>query len=311
MIKKSRQEKREYKSKKGLALPTSFLVIYSLILLVLVFLVCFFAPYAFGALRELVYYEFREYSPYIYIIVFLLAFIMLITVLGFMLLQNEKIKKRNELKQNNYITNYSSFDSERSYLESKISELSNQLQSSQKRWEEVNHLLLSSQERNLKKDGKISPNEFLLSFGIEMDKVCIQDNLVFLLTSFHENNYNEYFALKSACKKLDYEMIRGDEEYITGDMLAFIIGCIAKAKIVIANINGRNPNVFYELGITHMMGKPTILICHETNKIPFDLQNRYVIMYKDELDLQKRIEKVLGQLEEKETAIDSKDDKTI
>lgn len=307
MQRKNNNEKHNTKKKKIFYLPTSFFVVYLIALLVLVFIVIFFAPFAVSALKDLVYNEFRYYSPFIYILIFLFACVLTGFVLYIMLRQNEKIKKKNIIEKSQN-TIYSSYDSDRSYLEKRIAELSNQLLSSQKRWEEVNHLVLSSHKHNLKNNGKISPNDFLLSFGIDVNKVNVQDDLAFLLTSFHESNYNEYYAIKAVCEKLNYKMMRGDEEYIEGDMLSYIIRCIAKSRIVIANINGRNPNVFYELGITHMMGKPTILICQENNRIPFDLQNRYVVIYRNEVDLQEKLKKVLQQLKDKQNSEKSNDD---
>ncbi len=295
MQRKNNIEKHNLKKKKIFYLPTSFFVVYLIALLVLVFVVIFFAPFAISALKDLVYNEFRYYSPLVYIFIFLFACVLTGFVLYIMLRQNEKNKKKSIIEENEN-TIYSSYDADRSYLEKRIAELSEQLLSSQKRWEKVNRLVLSSQEHNLKNDGKISPNDFLLSFGIDVNKVSVQNDLAFLLTSFHESNNNEYYAIKAVCETLNYKMMRGDEEFIEGDMLSYIIGCIAKSRIVIANINGRNPNVFYELGITHMMGKPTILICHETNRIPFDLQNRYVVMYRNEVDLKEKLKIVLKKI---------------
>jgi hypothetical protein len=49
--------------------------------------------------------------------------------------------------------------------------------------------------------------------------------------------------------------IKGDEDYIEGNVLKYIVGKMMSARIIITNINGRNPNVFYELGIAHAIGK--------------------------------------------------------
>ena len=59
------------------------------------------------------------------------------------------------------------------------------------------------------------------------------------------------------------------------------------SSIIIANLNGRNANVYYELGIAHAIGKPVILITSEANfdQIPFDLQASKLIIYKDEKEL--------------------------
>ena len=60
---------------------------------------------------------------------------------------------------------------------------------------------------------------------------------------------------------------------------------MVKARIIIANISNRNPNVCYELGIAHMMGKPTILLCRKGTDVPFDLKQKYIIFYDNEEEL--------------------------
>ena len=49
------------------------------------------------------------------------------------------------------------------------------------------------------------------------------------------------------------------------------------ARAVIAECTGRNPNVFYEIGIAHTLGKPVILTTQTTEDVPSDLRNiRYI-----------------------------------
>ena len=53
---------------------------------------------------------------------------------------------------------------------------------------------------------------------------------------------------------------------------------IYESKIIIADCSGKNPNVFYEIGIAHTIGKPVILITNNRSDIPFDLSHiRYIV----------------------------------
>ena len=46
---------------------------------------------------------------------------------------------------------------------------------------------------------------------------------------------------------------------------------------MICDCSGRNPNVFYEAGIAHTLGREVILIAQSDHDIPFDLRHlRYV-----------------------------------
>src|SRR5438105_4413433 len=56
-----------------------------------------------------------------------------------------------------------------------------------------------------------------------------------------------------------------------GQIDAQIISDLLKADLVIADLTGLNPNVFYEIGIRHMAQKPIIHMQLASQKIPFDV----------------------------------------
>ena len=52
---------------------------------------------------------------------------------------------------------------------------------------------------------------------------------------------------------------------------------IDRSRVVICDCTGRNPNVFYEIGIAHTLGREVISITQNPEDIPFDLRHlRYV-----------------------------------
>ena len=75
------------------------------------------------------------------------------------------------------------------------------------------------------------------------------------------------------------QILRGDD--FTGhDVMEDIWKGINEARIVIADVTGRNPNVFYELGIRHSISTGgTILIAHEGSEIPYDLSPQRIFFY--------------------------------
>ncbi len=54
---------------------------------------------------------------------------------------------------------------------------------------------------------------------------------------------------------------------------------IAHAKVLVAELTSRNPNVFYELGLAHALKKPVVLVSSNEADVPFDLQHIRVIYY--------------------------------
>ena len=69
---------------------------------------------------------------------------------------------------------------------------------------------------------------------------------------------------------------------------------ISAAKVLVAELTTKNPNVFYELGLAHALEKPVVLVTSNTDDVPFDLRHIRVILY-DQTDPfwgQKLIDKV-------------------
>jgi hypothetical protein len=55
---------------------------------------------------------------------------------------------------------------------------------------------------------------------------------------------------------------------------------IARARVLIAELTGKNPNVFYELAIVHTLEKNVILMAQSMDDIHFDLRHLRVIYYR-------------------------------
>ncbi|MBZ0303585.1 MAG: hypothetical protein K8J31_27850 [Anaerolineae bacterium] len=86
---------------------------------------------------------------------------------------------------------------------------------------------------------------------------------------------------------------RADDFFTSGTIVAEIWTAINRASILIADCTGRNPNVFYEIGIAHTLGKQTILIAQSIDDIPFDLRHRRVITYRYDPRGMKEFEDIL------------------
>jgi hypothetical protein len=109
-------------------------------------------------------------------------------------------------------------------------------------------------------------------------------------------------TIKAACSSLDLDCKRADDIWNNSIIVQDIFELICCSSIVIVDFSGKNPNVFYEVGIAHTLGKHVIPITQHMEDIPFDLRHHRVILYlnnKEGLDeLRSKIEGRLRILKE-------------
>lgn len=192
-------------------------------------------------------------------------------------------------------------DMMRASLEARIYRETEKLTGTSDRWSDVNHLILDSIS---KLDNKIEinniknleKNRFLESLGVKNINKAIKNKKVFVLTPFHSRYEETYDLISKTCNKVGLNCSRGDEEFIRGGVLSHIIKEIADASIVISNIDGRNPNVFYEMGIAHALDKDVIILSSSIKSVPFDLSSQRLIIWTDMQDLSDQLNSTLTKV---------------
>jgi hypothetical protein len=114
--------------------------------------------------------------------------------------------------------------------------------------------------------------------------------------------YDEH--IKKVAETFKLECKRADEFHAPRSIVSDIWSAINQARLIIGDCTGKNPNVFYEIGIAHALGKETILIAQSERDIPFDISPIRVIIYSlttkevgDEFDQQ--LENAMNEVLEK------------
>lgn len=105
-------------------------------------------------------------------------------------------------------------------------------------------------------------------------KVC------FVLMPFNkefDKAYQKYIQPTLECN--GWQCRRADEIHKPSEIINLIWEQIFRADLIIADLTGRNPNVFYELGYTHALGKNTVLLTQSIEDVPFDLRHRQLVSY--------------------------------
>ena len=91
-----------------------------------------------------------------------------------------------------------------------------------------------------------------------------------------------YYATvyQPAVDKAKLKAVRADAEiYGTGKIIDQIWSGIHSARVLVAELTGRNPNVLYELGLAHALRKPVVLVSSNKDDVPFDVRHVRVIYY--------------------------------
>lgn len=103
----------------------------------------------------------------------------------------------------------------------------------------------------------------------------------FVMMPFAEPIGSYYRTIyEPAIQKAGLRPVRADDDmFKTGKIVDQIWYGIHSAKVLVAELTGRNANVFYELGLAHALQKPVVLVSSNEADVPFDVQHIRVIYY--------------------------------
>lgn len=105
----------------------------------------------------------------------------------------------------------------------------------------------------------------------------IEPSLVSVMMPFDMAFNSVHEKLKETTSGLNLHCRRADDIWENPAIIQDVVSLIDHSRVVICDCTGRNPNVFYEIGIAHTLGRETILLTQNEYDIPFDLRHlRYV-----------------------------------
>ena len=108
----------------------------------------------------------------------------------------------------------------------------------------------------------------------------------------------EYFAgiIQPAAREAGLTAIKANDIYGTAPIIQDIWNQIWRARAVIADVTGRNPNVNYELGLCHALGVPSVLITQDLADVPFDYRHiRYIVYDTKRVDWQDKLRRSITE----------------
>ncbi|RJX25748.1 MAG: hypothetical protein C4531_16735 [Desulfurivibrio sp.] len=129
----------------------------------------------------------------------------------------------------------------------------------------------------------------------------VDERLAFVLMPFTDELTEIYKTfIKPTVELPEFQLVckRADDIKSNRAIIQDIWKSICEARIIIADMSNLNPNVMYELGITHTLGKETILIYQKSEeeiKFPFDLSHIRRIEYENSATGGRKLEQELKE----------------
>jgi len=127
-----------------------------------------------------------------------------------------------------------------------------------------------------------------------------QDRLIAVMMPFRAEFTQTYDAIKKACISAGLSCFRADDIWENTTFIQDIFELIYCSRVVVVDFSGKNPNVMYETGVAHTLGKHVIPITQSMEDVPSDLRHHRVLKYlpnrEGYAELQSRLEARLRRL---------------
>ena len=145
----------------------------------------------------------------------------------------------------------------------------------------INEIDIMLRER-ISTSARGTPTSNFLTFFPTVFKKPKEDpdlNLVSVMMPFSMEFNGIYDSIKDSCAAVPLECKRADDIWEDSILIQDIFKLIYCSSIVICDFTQRNPNVLYEVGIAHTLGKIVIPITQNLEHIPFDLRHHRCLEY--------------------------------
>jgi nucleoside 2-deoxyribosyltransferase len=113
-----------------------------------------------------------------------------------------------------------------------------------------------------------------------IERELLAKDTVFVLMPFSEP-FDKYYAavIRPAVENCGLVPVRADQLFGPANVMRDSWAGIKNARLLVAELTSRNPNVMYEMGLAHAMEKPVILLTQSVGDVPFDLKSIRCIVY--------------------------------
>lgn len=106
----------------------------------------------------------------------------------------------------------------------------------------------------------------------QLSEKPVNSKLVSFMMPFSGAFTSVYQDVKAVLEADGYQCQRADDMWVHAHIMTDIIELLCTSAVIVCDLSGKNPNVFYEAGIAHTLGKEVVLITQSHDDVPFDLR---------------------------------------
>jgi len=107
----------------------------------------------------------------------------------------------------------------------------------------------------------------------------VESDLIAVMTPFAPQFEGVFQSITFAASQAGFRTLRAKDIWLHSAVIQDVFSLIFRAHIVVCDFTGKNPNVFYEAGIAHTLGKHVVPITQSEQDIPFDLRHHRYLSY--------------------------------
>ena len=120
----------------------------------------------------------------------------------------------------------------------------------------------------------ITPTAFDLPSDLRID-----ESLVSVMMPYDVAFEPIWRTIEHACRDAGATCRRVKDIWETDTIIQDVFGLLYRSAVVIVDFTGKNPNVMYETGIAHTLGRSVVPISQSLDDVPFDLKHHRILKY--------------------------------
>jgi len=126
------------------------------------------------------------------------------------------------------------------------------------------------------------PAERKITFSpyvFDVPECYMEPDLISIMMPFSQEFDGVNKSIKQAADQIGFRCLRVDDIWEESTIIQDIFNLIYRSQIVIVDFTNKNPNVMYETGIAHTLGKHVIPITQNVDDVPFDMRHHRALKY--------------------------------